>query len=91
MQTIAQPFNKDLYSKSPELWQVTTRTGKPVRILCTDGGHEEFPVIGLVNGQPFRYTKNGIQDIIFYHQDNLQMQSVRNNQKDFCICPEIYL
>ena len=69
-----QPFNKELYDESPRLWEVTTMSGKPVRILCTDAENERFPVIGLVNGRPHRYTKDGIQNIIFRMQDNLQMQ-----------------
>lgn len=69
-----QKFNKELYDESPRLWEVTTMSGKPVRILCTDAENERFPVIGLVNGRPHRYTKDGIQNIIFRMQDNLQMQ-----------------
>ena len=69
-----QKFNKELYDESPRLWGVTTMSGKPVRILCTDAENERFPVIGLVNGRPHRYTKDGIQNIIFRMQDNLQMQ-----------------
>ena len=69
-----QQFNKELYDESPRLWEVTTMSGKPVRILCTDAENERFPVIGLVNGRPHRYTKDGIQNIIFRMQDNLQMQ-----------------
>lgn len=69
-----QQFNKELYDESPRLWEVTTMSGKPVRILCTDAENERFPVIGLVNGRLHRYTKDGIQNIIFRMQDNLQMQ-----------------
>jgi hypothetical protein len=29
---------------------VTTRDGRPVRILCTDGPSSDFPVIGIVDG-----------------------------------------
>lgn len=69
-----QQFNKELYDESPRLWEVTTMSGKPVRILCTDAENERFPVIGLVNGRPRRYNKDGIRDIISGAQDNLQMQ-----------------
>ena len=69
-----QQFNKELYDESPRLWEVTTMSGKPVRILCTDAENERFPVIGLVDGRPHRYTKDGIQNIILRMQDNLQMQ-----------------
>ncbi len=69
-----QQFNKELYDESPRLWEVTTMSGKSVRILCTDAENERFPVIGLVNGRPHRYTKDGIQNIIFRMQDNLRMQ-----------------
>jgi len=71
-----EKFDKERYAETPNLWDVTTMSGRPVRILCTDGGSEEFPVIGVINGQPHRYTKDGVEDIIFYHQDNLQMQWV---------------
>jgi hypothetical protein len=71
-----EKFDKERYAETPNLWEVTTMSGRPVRILCTDGGSEEFPVIGVINGQPHRYTKDGVEDIIFYHQDNLQMQWV---------------
>ena len=71
-----EKFDKERYAESPNLWDVTTMSGRPVRILCADGGSEEFPVIGVINGQPHRYTKDGVEDIIFYHQDNLQMQWV---------------
>ena len=66
-----EKFDKERYAETPNLWDVTTMSGRPVRILCTDGGSEEFPVIGVINGQPHRYTKDGVEDIIFYHQDNL--------------------
>lgn len=69
-----QQFNKELYDESPGLWEVTTMSGKPVRILCTDAENERFPVIGLVDGRPRRYNKDGIRDIISGMQDNLQMQ-----------------
>ena len=71
-----EKFDKERYAETPNLWDVTTMSGRPVRILCTDGGSEEFPVIGVINGQPHRYTADGVEDIIFYHQDNLQMQWV---------------
>ena len=71
-----QPFNKELYDESPRLWEVTTMSGKPVRILCTDAENERFPVIGLVDGRPHRYNKDGISDIVSGMQDNLQMQWV---------------
>lgn len=72
-----QQFNKKLYDESPRLWEVTTMSGKSVRILCTDAENERFPVIGLVDGHPHAYTKDGEEDILYFHlQDNLQMQWV---------------
>ena len=29
---------------------ITTRDGRPVRILCTDGPHPDYPVIGFIAG-----------------------------------------
>jgi hypothetical protein len=74
-----QPFNKELYDESPRLWEVTTvKLKKPVRILCTDAHSEkypDYPVIGLVDGRPHTYTKDGEEDMLCFHfQDNLQMQ-----------------
>ena len=71
-----EKFDKERYTETPNLWEVTTMSGRPVRILCTDGGSEEFPVIGVINGQSHRYTVDGVEDVISYHQDNLQMQWV---------------
>ena len=71
-----QQFNKELYDESPRLWKVTTMSSNPVRILCTDAENERFPVIGLVDGRPHRYNKDGISDIVSGMQDNLQMQWV---------------
>ena len=82
MRKESQPFNKELYDESPSLWEVTTvKFKKPVRILCTDAHSEEYPgypVIGLVDGRPHTYTKDGEEDnILYFHlQDNLQMQWV---------------
>ena len=76
MRKESQPFNKELYDESPSLWEVTTVKFKmPVRILCTDAEYERFPIIGLVNGRPHTYTKDGEEDILGFNlQDNLQMQ-----------------
>ena len=76
-----QAFNQELYDESPSLWEVTTvKFKKPVRILCTDAHSEKYPgypVIGLVDGRPHTYIKDGEEDILCFHlQDNLQMQWV---------------
>ena len=67
-------FDKKRYSETPNLWEVTTMSGRPVRILCTDSEDEEYPVIGLIDGHPHSYKSNGEENMIFYHADDLFMQ-----------------
>lgn len=40
---------------------VQTRNGIPVRILCTDGPHPVYPVLGVIEGRQYvdNWTKNG--------------------------------
>ena len=57
-----KPFNLDEYLKNPSK-KVITRTGKNVRIKCTDVKNELYPVLALVEirdyESPTLYTANG--------------------------------
>ena len=48
--------------------QYTTRDGLPVRILCVDADHPEYPVVGILNGRATDWTKTGK----YSHNDSLQ-------------------
>ncbi|NCX56508.1 MAG: hypothetical protein EBW87_04835, partial [Burkholderiaceae bacterium] len=43
---------------------ITTRDGRKVRILCTDGPNPKFPVVGCIEGvrTVYEWRENGIFD-----------------------------
>ena len=53
-------FNLKEHLEHPE-WEVVTREGKPVRILCTDLDDNDYPVAAVVgNFHVDKYTAEGI-------------------------------
>mgnify|MGYP004581260135 CR=1 FL=1 len=57
-------FNLEAYLKNPNQ-KIVTRTGNPVRIICTNRKNEKYPIVALVqdsNGNyedTYHYTING--------------------------------
>ena len=55
-----KPFNIKEHLEHPE-WEVVTREGRPVRILCTDLDDNDYPVAAVVgNFHVDKYTAEGI-------------------------------
>ena len=53
-------FNLKEHLEHPE-WEVVTREGKPVRILCTDLDDNDYPVAAVVgNFHVDKYTAEGL-------------------------------
>ena len=69
-----KPFNLKEYLEHPD-WEVVTREGEPVRILCTDLDDNDYPVAAATrNRHVDRYTADGLfqagketkYDLFFY-------------------------
>ena len=55
-----KPFSIKEHLEHPE-WEVVTREGKPVRILCTDLDDNDYPVAAVVgNFHVDKYTADGL-------------------------------
>ena len=55
-----KPFNIKEHLEHPE-WEVVTREGRPVRILCTDLDDNDYPVAAVVgNFHVDKYTAEGL-------------------------------
>ena len=56
-----KPFNLEEYLKNPSK-KVVTRAGIDVRIICTDFGNPNYPVIGEIKGclWPCGFPTNGL-------------------------------
>ena len=59
-----KPFSLDKYLANPSL-KVITRSGTPVRIICTDARYNNHPIIALVTSYDdseviYSYTKDGL-------------------------------
>ena len=54
-------FSLKEYLQKPSR-HVVTRDGKNVRIICTDFGHPNYPVVGEIKGNrwPCSFTRNGL-------------------------------
>lgn len=53
---------------------VQTRDGHSVRLLCTDAGDGEYPVVALVGGSVYRYTLEGA----YYRGDRIDPADLVN-------------
>ena len=55
-----KPFNIKEHLEHPD-WEVVTREGKPVRILCTDLSDDDYPVAAVINKWHVdKFTADGI-------------------------------
>lgn len=55
-----KPFNIKEHLEHPD-WEVVTREGRPVRILCTDLDDNDYPVAAVVgNFHIYKYTADGL-------------------------------
>ena len=65
MKNIRIPFNLSEYEKGG--YEVITRNGKTARVICKDGGNNDYPIVALVNdcGNEivYIYSKNGESNI----------------------------
>ena len=52
------PFSLEEYKKLDNPERVTD-SGLSVRIICTDNDNPDAPVVGLINGKPHLFTKDG--------------------------------
>lgn len=55
---------------------VTTRDGRPVRILCTDAAKTDYPVVGLIT------YRNGSEGICQWLPDGKAYQTLRETPSD---------
>ena len=55
-----KPFNLEEYLKNPKR-KIVTRSGKDVRIICTDFNNEIYPIVGEIPNMiiPVIFTKEG--------------------------------
>ena len=69
-----KPFSIKEHIEHPD-WEVVTREGKPVRILCTDLADDNYPVVAIINKWHVdKFTADGIfqageeskYDLFFY-------------------------
>ena len=55
-----KPFNIKEHLEHPD-WEVVTREGKPVRILCTDLDDNDYPVAAAIrNRHVDKFTADGL-------------------------------
>ena len=55
-----KPFSIKEHLEHPD-WEVVTREGKPVRILCTDLADDNYPVVAVINKWHVdKFTADGI-------------------------------
>ena len=74
-----RPFNLEEYLNNPSC-KIVTRTGKSVRIICTDA-KGKYPIIALVT------TRNGDEASFEFTKDGLWQSKEHENSLDLFFAP----
>lgn len=74
-------FNLEEYLKNPNQ-KIVTRTGIPVRIICTNRKNEKYPIVALVQ------DSNGNYEDTYYYTINGEWSKGAINSPDLLFVPE---